>query len=860
MRFHRQMTIALASVLMTSSLGLTSSAHASSAKSKPLSVCLDANRQTKTGALDVLLLLDNSKSLNSTKNGRRPSDGKNERYKAIAEMLKSLGEVSSGGDEKKGVEINFGVVAFGRNANSAIDIGPLSAGNASEVGEQVEAKVPGKVGSQSNSTNYIDALKAALETLNERPEENCKFLVWFTDGQFDLNEPKELSDQREEAEMLKRSVCGPGGFAKKFKDSRINTFVLILKPTDTDQRLAVSYGAMQAITGDTDLPPEVQNEIGKSSDMCGNLGSAPHLGDVLIASDAKEIARKIPTIANSLTSWEAVTDCPANPKDEDFPGMPAARHIARLSFTAYEKGRELGELGTSEVIDNSGKPHPFSDYFIEDSGSQFEQKYRFNESAEKELNQGWSIEVKNGFDGWCVQMLAHKFEVAFKGSPAISVLISSGGFLNAEDMDNLVYFEKSKEEAGLSLAEALTFTGEVAASLVIDPQEKIYSDAIPVSVKQQNSPNLSCESFILKDVGDIPSPSRYSTFCDIDTAQTVLKDVSIRVIPDPVLNTDKCNAILGLTERGIGGPLEKGYAFTPDLIHPQGTSRLYLTFEAKGQSTKCESKNSVVEFRYANKNGKPSVIERAVEINVDWKPRPNSWLVWTAVLLALMMVALMNLMLLREIKKRTSRMTSSGVLAFEVPIRLSRMRSGQLTVKTSDGSELSSVVFNIAEQVAVKVEADRRRAKLTDGSRSALRVKLPSLFKPFTAPLLVLESKKSVYYSPNFEGRSGLSPLARQAVILHSPTSDGESCEAMATLLIPNIVAGKEQMIRDLLGSKLTNAIKPAANDSDWFTSSVSQPGESGSTASAPIAPSGSSSVSSVDVGGLRPPRPGHNR
>lgn len=825
----------------------------STSSSKPLAVCRDVDGNTKTGELDVLLLLDNSKSLNSTRNNRTPSDRNNDRYKAIGEMLKSLGEVSGKDDDRKGVLINFGVVAFGDKANTAIALQSLTSSNSQEISARVQEKVPPKVESQSSSTNYIRALDAAVKVLSERPDENCKFLVWFTDGQFEAQETNESADQIEQAGMLKRSVCKSGGFADQFKKSRINTFVLILKPTQFDKRrLGVSYGAMEAITGATDLPPEVKTGIGSSKDMCGNLSTSPHLGEVLIASDAKEIARKIPTIANLLTKWVEITDCPAGPDGGGLSSMPAARHIERLSFTAYEKGRELVQLKDSQIIDNSGKSHPFSDFFVEDSGSRFEQKYRMKSEAEQLLDQGWSIDIKDGQSGWCVQMLAHNFEVAFQGTPSSVVMTSKGGQLTTGDLNNLAYFEKNNEKNSFSLSEASSFTGEIAASLVIDPTQKIYDGPLPVGVMQQFTPYLSCDSFTLKQETNIPNPARISAACEINTVNTRLNDVTISILSDDVLKNSECDAVLGLTEVKIDESLGKNYDIAPELVHSKGASKLYVTLEAKGKSAKCTSNKSKVIFKFEGEDGKIQSLEREIKVDIEWKMRPPMWIVWAIVALALLIVALLNLLLLREIKKRTSRM-SSGLFAFEVPVKLTRLKTGQITVTTSEGNPLSSVAFNIDEQFAVRVEDDRRHAKFVGGSRSALHVKLPSLFRPFTAPVLVLDSKKPVYYAPGIENGSGLSPLVRQAVIVHSPISDGESCNATASLLIPNTGFGRDQIIRDLLGSKLTNALKPVANDKEWFTSSNTQPIRETASADAP-----SDSVApKPDNGGLQPPRPG---
>jgi hypothetical protein len=299
--------------------------------------------------------------------------------------------------------------------------------------------------------------------------------------------------------------------------------------------------------------------------------------------------------------------------------------------------------------------------------------------AEQSLDQGWSIDIKDGQSGWCVQMLAHKFEVAFQGTPSMVVMTSKGGQLTSADLNNLSYFEKNNVEKSFSLSEASSFTGEIAASLVIDPEGKIYDKPIPVGVMQQFTPYLSCESFTLKQVADIPNPARISAPCEIDTVNTRLNDVSIAIFPEDVLGNPKCDAVLGLTEVKIDESLGKKLAIVPELVHSKGATKLFLTLEAKGKSAKCFSDKSKVIFKFEGEDGKIQSLEREIKVDIEWKMRPPMWIVWAIVALALLIVALLNLLLLREIKKRTSRM-SSGLFAFEVPVKLTRLKTGQITV------------------------------------------------------------------------------------------------------------------------------------------------------------------------------------
>jgi hypothetical protein len=160
------------------------------------------------------------------------------------------------------------------------------------------------------------------------------------------------------------------------------------------------------------------------------------------------------------------------------------------------------------------------------------------------------------------------------------------------------------------------------------------------------------------------------------------------------------------------------------------------------------------------------------------------------------------------------------------------------------------VVFDVAQQIAVKVDDGRLQAKLVNGSRSTLRVKPPALFKPFTASLMVLESNRTVYYSPAYENGAGLSPMTRQALIVHSPEPNGDTCNAMVTLLIPNSGPNRDEIVRELLVSRFASAMKPASNDGDWFA------GLSGN-ASEVARPEIAEGIQQSDTSGLRPPRPG---
>jgi hypothetical protein len=182
---------------------------------------------------------------------------------------------------------------------------------------------------------------------------------------------------------------------------------------------------MQAITGATVLPPDVESGIKGSKDMCGNLSNMPRLGEILIVDNAASIARRIPTIANGVGGWTNATACPISTDSDEMPKMPAARHLSRISFTAYEVGEKLEDLDKSRIRTNQNEAAPFSDYLVKVGESEFEQKFEFNDWAMNELKQGWSFEIGDGAVGWCVQILEHQFEVKFDSAGELGVAQSS---------------------------------------------------------------------------------------------------------------------------------------------------------------------------------------------------------------------------------------------------------------------------------------------------------------------------------------------------------------------------------------------------------------------------------------------------
>lgn len=799
------------------------SAQLSLIEEKKLEICLDSNGQQKSGDVDVLLLLDNSKSLNATNN---PSDPENKRYEAISLLLKALGDLTiSESADGEALKLNFGLLSFGTNAKTLISLTELTSANAESLGRQVENEVPPILDKQESTTNYIPALATALDEFSQRPSENCKILIWFTDGQF---ESKEISrsdtdkaeKRRSQAEELKSKICGANGFAEQVRQLEINTFALVLQPTKPDERLQASYGAMQAITGASVLPIGVQMGIGEYADMCGDLVSTPHLGEVFLADDAPSIARLVGLINPSDGgNGTPMVKCPAG-VDAELPKMPAARHLKELTFVALNSPTKLDDLKRAEIIDSLGISHPLNEYLVSKSELGFKKVFVFNREAEDNLDQGWTIKIDQGAEGWCVFAKEHEFEVKFGGPNDGKDItqVSDAGNLNESDLLNLVFQRASDQSVLSDISDARAEVGEVRAFLSIDPTGLLFPEpGIEIGVQQQSVPTISCELFSIKEIGDIRESRRISSSCEIDTSETNLSTVTGRITSASSLADKDCNAKLFFAKPNSSGEVSVDSELTEQIELPKGKSQVVVVLEAQGDSATCVNDSSEVEFVF-NVPGQGEVkITRPIHIDLLWKKIPSTVIVWLLVFLAVLAAIILNLLLLREIKKRTSKLPKAKLFAYEVAVSLNIDSNGGVSAKHADGSNLSDHKYAIEKLISISPSASRRAGKLLSGSRSEIAVRLPRLWRPFDPAVMTLKSNKKVYYWPVFDRGQGLSPQTRSALIIHTPKKETDQTSAIVTLLLPSSGNDRVALINDLLSSKLSQVCRLINDDENWL-------------------------------------------
>jgi hypothetical protein len=833
-------------------------AVAEESSSRPLQVCLNNDGTVKRGDIDVVLLLDNSKSLNTTKSGKRGTDPNFLRFDAIRDLLVGLHEVATAESSAPGVKINFGMISFGRRATEHLPLAELTAPE--ETANKIRKKLPEK--SQEDTTNYVVALEKAHTVLEARPEQNCKMLVWFTDGQFESEElsttkPDYKEKVRDQADELQRNICGPAGLAERLHQLRVNTFVLVLKPSTKGPRLEASYGAMQAITGSTVIPPGITSD----SDMCGNPADRDHLGDILVAEDAASIARKIPTIGNAIDGWTPATVCPVSGSSDDMPKMPAARHLKSISFTAYEKGTDVKNLDGLKVVDARGTSNSFSQFLKPlKAQSKYEKRFEFTKAADLALDQGWTFAIDGGEVGWCVQVLHRQFMVEFtdnNNEPVIDV--TPGARLTSSDINRISY-QLEGASTTLSLQDARNASQRVLGSLKIDPTEVIFKNPISVLVKQRNVPTLNCQEFVFSAAGaDMPKDKRLTATCQINTANSTLSSVSIKAIAGEGLADDKCNAELLLAETGVDDEWTASSLQTSStLTHEKGITNLHSVLSFSGREAKCLSANeSRIQLTFGDKR---EVLKVPVSVDIELKKVPRKWIVIAFALAILLLVVLLNLLLMRLLMTRSAKISRSGVDAYEIPVLVRKTADGRLEVRLSDGSPPSSHVFDVAAKIALRVDTDGRSAQLNGGTRSKLKMVLPPLYRPFGEALIVIDSAKRSLYWQRSLSRRGLQPHIKAGLILHSPVRSGDNVQATATFLLPSQGEDRQSFVRDVLGARISVVLQDLLSEPDWFS------GNSTASGAAPARPSSqdpSSSETPRSDGGTsdgpntrRPPQP----
>ena len=227
---------------------------ASAQESQPNTAC----QGLRTGdQVDVVLLLDQSSSM-----GDDATQQVREGIDIVGSRLQDL--------INQGVDVRWAVVGFGSEAlkdgQVLLPLSPISsvADGFQELQKTYTTNDP--------NTDYRSGLLGAREQLRGSTAE-CRLLLWFTDGQFDIGpDGKDSGD----APAVIDGVCA-SGLADWFQDSNVRSFVILSNDWDigkwerqftSEGVLEASLSVMQAITGSENL---ADGDKGKQERDIANL-------------------------------------------------------------------------------------------------------------------------------------------------------------------------------------------------------------------------------------------------------------------------------------------------------------------------------------------------------------------------------------------------------------------------------------------------------------------------------------------------------------------------------------------------------------------------------------------------------------
>ena len=463
-------------------------------------VCLDKDGQIKKGEIDVLVLLDNSGSLDTTVKGSTPTDPNGKRFDALNEFIDSFSELGSSGK-------NFGLITFADSVKMVIEIGPLTSDNS----EKVKKDIRSGAGEAKGPTNYIQAFKLAIAEFDQRPSENCKVLIWFTDGAFNtsdkIDEGRKQENIEKDLQSLESSFCGENGFASSIRSSMINTFVVFLgdgKDAEGQERIEASIDAMQVITGDK--TPSIQGgnirSVGGSACAERFDPSTGHLGEVVSANEAKDLIGYLTDIVNIAEGGKRVTmeDCPVQSETLESLPMPSGWFIDWVSVTSWD-----GDLPSADSLDleikMNGDTEPFSDYFdpIVSQESTNVLRFSIKEGKEGDLEPGWILESKE-LGSACVR--AKPVEVKFRIIETQRIPINPS---IPDEFKRL--FEGDALSCSLNGIASLcsSAAGQGLIGKIKLENGEIFSDdgTLPVSIEISNLPSLIDARCVIELTGDV---------------------------------------------------------------------------------------------------------------------------------------------------------------------------------------------------------------------------------------------------------------------------------------------------------------------------------------------------------------------
>lgn len=806
-----------------------------------LQLCLDASGELRGGALDILVLLDDSGSLQQT-------DPQGLRYEALDELLRELASLGDGPGVR---ERNIAIVSYGQRADVLLPFRQLADPEIAGIVADVRVRADGR----QPYTDFILGVRTALDLVRDRPATNCRIFVWFTDGDHHrVGTPSSVSieDQRVDADDLRRDFCGPGGLDDRIRELGINTFALMLEPLPTRREaLEASKDVLQVITGDA--TPDFADSAGRRREptegCAGDLG--PQIGRILPATEASQLPGLLGDLSNELEGAQpgAPLACPYRIDEVTSLKLPDAHLIEWFSLTDFRSSDEVRtpDLRTVVAVTAEGEEIPAAQVLEEVTRSDRVLRVRPRPDVRERLGAGWELRLTQAQE-LCLRVLPVTLAFRISTSAPSITAVRPADLPEALFVDGRLELLARGQDRSIGLDEALRTPG-VSGRLVVDDGMLFTMDGrLPARIIVDGAPVVGEDCGVIQ----IPAPGT------LTAGRTEL--LGGPEAPRDPLTSSTCDVVPATT--GDGGTLVWADALAA-LNDPAGECRVgdwtvHIDGRpATGDRIELAPGSGAVVLQLRSQNA-PDNEERdcigvvlpglvlewqsatttiPVELSAVWARRSSPLIAGIIATPAVLIVALLSLLLLRMINDRWMRPPDAASLwGYQAEGMLTLDRYGRPRVEWERGS----TAFRAKQEALGSVSGEGRDALVLE--RTRLERRMPGWLRPLDEPVLVVAGSDGIAatHPAALRGRGTLPLGFREAVVLAAttvrvPTPD-DPVPVRLIVLVPRSgdVAASDAVERlvqqqvDLLAGRLNESLHERAGTAGSGGSGGEERGPSG--------------------------------
>ena len=771
--------VLFAGLLPLSNVGFDTPALQVQATDSTLQVCVDQLGKPLPGDIELMLVMDNSKSL-------KENDPQNVRFSQIEILLQTVHDRISVSRNPRAVK--FSLISFAGSARVVISRSKaivLTDSNIGDVRRQVEEAAPG----DQQYTDYVKALQMAMNEM-KGSSENCRVIVWFTDGAY---WPEGGGKNTADGGDLREAVCGANGISQKLRDGNINIFSLYFKPKEFNEKEdpKASQDVMAHLTGDSDSFEQNPYQAGEPCD-----GPWPtHIGEVLAASDVNQLGQFFADLTNIIEGGEPVA-CPTKNGLIESKPLPSGRYISQISIAKYSvDGEELGPEDL-QAEQPDGETHSLNKYFEGDKG-----RYVANPAA-RELKPGWKI--KGSGSEHCIRAFARKgIAVQIKKSGNVAELVPIGPekvWLEGENLTSpnddveipvvrLGDDAKCETKSGFAtdtagLNQAFNALSEQGTGVIcVDPSgSKVFPSGINIAVTREGEPLISCDALMVRREGSDEfikqGENEQSNSCTIDfggSGSTFKGNISSfnEVFSGSIAdcNIDPTKSAIDSSQQG-------------DVI-----SISFRVVLDQNKRTNCNINDKEIRFEYLGANGEQETGKISASIILDLQPEPDRLAALIATILTVIILVGLALAILRRMTvSAAALMPSNKMCAARFDGIANKFLDGRFGL-TIENKQFRDVQVDMDRIERTRIDGNDSKLVFSDASDEiVIRREMPPIRLMLRDPWAWVDDSRKYVVLPN--GRRAPAhrhlpaPFRDAIVALDDGPLKGSSSERLVTIWV----------------------------------------------------------------------------